>query len=514
MTTRVLPPEWSLQPFELELAAAEAESIAGSPVSRKGNELSFPTQLHHSSINRLARRVAFARAIEGSNGIVQTTQNALEVAAGGGSRKVTSHAMHGLHPYKGKFYPQLARSLLNVCGVERGGLIVDPFAGCGTSVLEASLLGIRAIGVDANPMAVLVSQAKLQLLGCPASELHRDFSKLRCLSDGAALPDEDYLARWFPQANLDFLRRAVSSIRLLSSLTTRNSATVALSSVLREASWQDPQQLRVGRRRDSSVPLLEDLFYPALDKLVEDLAVVQSVPGLKWERMNRLNSKVVRGDSRNLAVVLRSHIRRKADAVVTSPPYASALPYIDTDRLSLRAFGLLPTGGQREAESRQIGNREITDKHRAYIEQRMISSIRREHWVPKVLRDVLEATLQVSREPESGFRKRRTPALLYDYFKDMRSVLAQIAHLVRAEGRVAIVMGANSVAGPSGTTIRVPSAEILTELASQKGLELEGAFSKRLTSYGAPETVHQRNAMNKDQVLLFRRLPSSGHGRD
>ena len=451
--------------------------------------------------------MAFASAVEGPYKRIQTTQNALEIAAGGGSRKVTSHALHGLHPYKGKFYPQLARSLLNVCGVERGGLVIDPFAGCGTSVLEASLLGVRALGVDTNPLAVLVSQAKLQLLSSSAADVRGEFAKLRQLSGEITLPDEEYLVRWFPKENLYFLKRAVPSICNLPSRTARDGAAVALSSVLREASWQDPQQLRTGRRREGDNPLvLEDLFYRALDGLVEDLAAVQAVSGLKWQSMSRLSSKVVEGDSRNLAGVLKRHMRRKADAVVTSPPYASALPYIDTDRLSLCAFGLISRENQRKAESRLIGNREITERERHALEKQMEASIRTERWIPSSLRDVLSATFTVSREPESGFRKRRTPALLYNYFRDMRSVLSQISHLVRDEGRVAIVIGANTVAGPSGSVIEIPVADILVHFAHQFGLELEGDFAKRLTSYGAPETVHQRNAMSADRVLLFRRL--------
>ena len=126
MTTQVLPPGWSLQPFELELAVVETASIVKAPVHRDNSVLHIEGPLHHSSVARLASRAAFASAVKGPNKSIQTTQNALEIAAGGGSRKITSHALHGLHPYKGKFYPQLARSLLNVCGVERGGLIIDP----------------------------------------------------------------------------------------------------------------------------------------------------------------------------------------------------------------------------------------------------------------------------------------------------------------------------------------------------------------------------------------------------
>ena len=101
MTTRVLPPKWTLQPFELELAVAEAESIVKAPVERDEAGLFIEQELHHSSIARLARRMAFASGVEGSKGIIQTTQNALEISAGGACRKVLLMLYTGVHP-KGK----------------------------------------------------------------------------------------------------------------------------------------------------------------------------------------------------------------------------------------------------------------------------------------------------------------------------------------------------------------------------------------------------------------------------
>ncbi len=506
MSVRVVPPAWTLQPFEMELAAIEAERLSGSKVERREGAIYLTETLTSAAISRLAKRFSFARAIESPRGRTTTLQHGLELAAGGGSRKVTSHALHGLHPYKGKFYPQLARSLLNVCDVRTGGLVLDPFAGCGTSVLEASLLGIRGVGVDANPMATLVSQAKLSLLGCPVDEVRRKFLPLRQLRGSAPpLPDEDYLSRWFPEENLAFLRSAVARIRELECPTARDGATVALSSVMRDASWQDPKQLRVGRRKSGeSIPPLADLFYAALDKLVEELASIQAVPGLRWQRIPKLGSRVFEGDSRRLFSIIRPHVRRKVDAVVTSPPYANALPYVDTDRLSLRAFGLLPQGSQRLAEGRLIGNREITEGERRATEEELMASLARPGWMPASLREVLLGALEVASEPDSGFRKRRTPALLFAYFRDMRDVLEQLQRLVKPGGSVAIVIGDNTVAGPSGETLRVPTADIFAELAEGVGLTLKEDLSKRLTSYGAPETVHQRNAMDSERVLLFR----------
>src|SRR3990172_1697130 len=75
------------------------------------------------------------------------------------TRRVLRYGPHGVHEYRGKFFPQLVRSLLNIGGVNRGDIVLDPMCGSGTAPVEASLLGCQAIGVDINPLSVLMSQA-------------------------------------------------------------------------------------------------------------------------------------------------------------------------------------------------------------------------------------------------------------------------------------------------------------------------------------------------------------------
>ena len=60
-------------------------------------------------------------------------------------------------------------------------------------------------------------------------------------------------------------------------------------------------------------------------------------------------------------------LRRSVDVVITSPPYATALPYLDADRLSLIILGLLPRREYSSKESEMIGSREITERKRADI---------------------------------------------------------------------------------------------------------------------------------------------------
>ena len=116
------------------------------------------------------RRLTFTREylVERGNATPQPTwQKALENGdAEGGRRKDPKYATHGLHPYKGKFYPQLAKALMNVAGISSGTRILDPFCGSGTTLRVAKDLGRRAIGVDISRRycAMSANRCRQQLL--------------------------------------------------------------------------------------------------------------------------------------------------------------------------------------------------------------------------------------------------------------------------------------------------------------------------------------------------------------
>src|SRR5687767_1942316 len=73
-------------------------------------------------------------------------------------RERTKH-VHRLHPYLGKFVPQLAEVFLRRYG-SPGNLVWDPFAGSGTTLVEANALGIRAAGCDVSAFNCMLSEAK------------------------------------------------------------------------------------------------------------------------------------------------------------------------------------------------------------------------------------------------------------------------------------------------------------------------------------------------------------------
>src|SRR3954470_6700449 len=79
---------------------------------------------------------------------------------------VAESLTHPFHGYPARLHPATARVLVELVaqGAGRGALpgapVVDPFCGSGTVLVEARALGAPAVGVDLNPLAVLVARAK------------------------------------------------------------------------------------------------------------------------------------------------------------------------------------------------------------------------------------------------------------------------------------------------------------------------------------------------------------------
>ena len=86
---------------------------------------------------------------------------------------------HWFYPYKGKYHGQMIKALINFMGVKKGGLVLDPFVGSGTTLVECATLGIPSIGIDINPALCIVSQIKVDSLSLNYPDLSRWLSKVK-----------------------------------------------------------------------------------------------------------------------------------------------------------------------------------------------------------------------------------------------------------------------------------------------------------------------------------------------
>jgi SAM-dependent methyltransferase len=125
-------------------------------------------------------------------------------------RERTKH-VHRLHPYLGKFVPQLAEVFLRRYG-RAGSLVWDPFVGSGTTLVEANALGMRAAGCDISTFNCLLARVKtasydLDRLRAEAADLVRDRGvPAEAGSSAAAAAPSPYLEQWLAPAALRDLR--------------------------------------------------------------------------------------------------------------------------------------------------------------------------------------------------------------------------------------------------------------------------------------------------------------------
>ena len=131
----------------------------------------------------------------------------------------TAYITHGYHPYPAKFIPQIVSRLFTKY-IKRGDLVVDPFGGCGTTLVESKVMCRPSIGVDINPVAVLMTKAKKTPI--EPSKIEEQFLKLKEKIDSfdkntkVKAPEHERIDYWFKpeeKIKLAFLFSEIAKIK-------------------------------------------------------------------------------------------------------------------------------------------------------------------------------------------------------------------------------------------------------------------------------------------------------------
>lgn len=498
-TARAVGPNYELFPYERALQLRELAELGGSPTLQEDGTT---TVVDRSEIGRAAFVHAVARAARTE----PTFQQRLEGMPGPGSRKKNStYFAHGIHRYKGKFYPQLAKSLLNLSGIEPGqALVLDPFGGSGTVALEAVLNGYDALSLDCNPVATAIARAKVSLATADPGAIQHDLARLRAavlVAPPAGAPTlsqfvpevEDELERWFPRPVLAKLDWLLATIRREARSDTAAVSEVLVSDLVREVSQQEPKDLRIRRR---SAPIADapvyDLFLDRLSALEARLASFQRDVG--QERPSAGAGLVVQGDSRD-PKTFDALAGRAIDAVISSPPYAAALPYVDTDRLSLAAVFGYSAPARRPLERTMIGSREIGGRDRVAFES--ILDTRCDALPLSTTSFLSDFRDAVAADSTAGFRRQQAPAVLLRYFLAMSDVLTNVAERLNPGANCWFVLG-DSRSTIGGLSWTIPTVDEVANIAQHCGLRLRDRLPITVTR---EDVLHSRHAITRNEIL-------------
>ena len=255
-------------------------------------------------------------------------------------RERTKH-VHRLHPYLGKFVPQLVEALLDRY-VPSGGRVLDPFAGSGTTLVQALEQGYDATGVDVAGFNCLLMRVKTRPYNLDA--LRRDLlwahQQVEAFEPSGRLPAgaSPYVREWFAPAAAEELYHfrslveQVGSSDVLFVVLARAARSARLTTHFDLEFPAAPQRgeywchkhKRTCRPVESARRFLTRYTLDTLDR-VETFAAVR-----RPERF----AEILHGDARDL------DLGGAFDGVVTSPPYPGLIDYHGQHRYAYELLGL------------------------------------------------------------------------------------------------------------------------------------------------------------------------------
>lgn len=262
--------------------------------------------------------------------------------------RIRTKHVHRLHPYLGKFIPQLVEVFLRMY-FRPGETVYDPFCGSGTTLVEANALGVNAIGCDISGFNCLLSKVKTQdydirqvrseVLDILQTADDRCRPNLFSSVDDDAMSDTDnsYLLEWYaPQARHELLtyRNLIDNYHyrdLLKIILCRSARSARLTTHFdldfpkkpQTESYHCYKHSRICSPTQEALGFLRRYSLDTIERIEEFTAV-------------RTDAKVTifNDDSRY------TKLPEQINGIITSPPYVGMIDYHEQHRYAYELLGL------------------------------------------------------------------------------------------------------------------------------------------------------------------------------
>lgn len=406
----------------------------------------------------------------------------------------------GLIQYPAMMVPEMQAVLVKAITTadRRVGRVYDPFAGCGTTLVESMRQGLDFVGQDINPLAVLFCRTK-----CGPFHMHRlrdavaDVVK-RAKGDRGRRFEADFpgLRKWFSSGAITELSRVRRAIRQVDHtwcrrvLWTGLAETVRLTSNSRTSTFKlhirDSEELK--ERSVRPVQTFATVVSNIGKRLAEEAEALRDAGHLSRNGYYRGELEIRLGDSTEPAGDAGWH-----DLVVTSPPYGdntSTVPYGQYSYLPLQWIDLqdvdraVDAGCVRSAYA--IDARSLGGSRRHAVEQ-----------VSELLEvsPSLEKTLK-RLEGLPPDRKGRVAA----FVRDLDSSLDAVVGALKLGGYMIWTIGNRRVGGEP-----VPSDRILGELLAARNVRLVARMDREIPSKRMATRNSIASTMCREAILVFRK---------
>lgn len=393
----------------------------------------------------------------------------------------TKEFTHSFHIYPAMMIPQVAREILTRYKTDDMNLLFDPYCGTGTSLVEGSLMGLKCIGTDLNPLARLISKTKLTEV---------DINKILTLKDKLKIylqtsqennyqtPPITNLDFWFKPKQIKELSHIKDFIDSIDNENTKNFFLVPFSETLREVSLTRNNEFKLYRIKKEKIETWDpDTYQLFLEKLTRNInGYIQFK-----DHNNQFDHHIYNFNS--ITEIPNTLIKENSvDIVITSPPYGDSRTTVAYGQFSTLSNEWLGITDARKLDNQLMGGT-ITDIEKTgYLPlDNIISEINKEK--PKRAKEI------------------------WSFYKDYKKSMENISKTIKPHGIVAFVVGNRRV-----TNIELPTDEFTKYVFEQQGFtHLETIIrdipKKRQPKKTAPTNQKGKtvSTMNHEYIVILRK---------
>jgi len=426
--------------------------------------------------------------------------------------------IHGWYRFVLSYPPHLVRQYLSSFGLNKNDLVLDPFCGTGTTLVESKKNQVPSVGCDAHPFAAMVSRVKTnwtldtELLRDAFKRILRRTEKLTSehgmpsLSLEAALfqekhdeppngfrlteDEEKLLPTGFlsqrPLVRLLILRDEIERQCRGQSVHIREFFLVALGHVIANGAGNfafGPEIYRTKPKPDYDVLAH---FARHGDLMIRELCSIQAA-GLA-----KVSSQVFADDARTMA-----RLPDGITGVITSPPYPNEKDYTRTTRVESILLRLISD----KASLREMKESLLRSNTRnIFVADNDGDEVAEFPSIVKLCRDIENRRIEL--EKDSGF-ERLYHKVVAHYFGGMRRHLRALRPKLRHRARLAYVVGDQL----SFLMIPVATAKLLAEIAAAEGYKIIGCdlWRERIGTKVRNSAINEKTVRIREEILLLQK---------
>lgn len=407
-------------------------------------------------------------------------------------KKVKRLKLHSFHRYYGKLIPAIPRTFIKKFTKE-GDLIFDPFSGSGTTALESLFTNRNFVGVEVNPLSVLISRAKTNVYDYDVLNKLYSFIEVELSKDikvdYTEIPFVINRDHWFKdEVQKDLIRIEKTIIKALElDIVKHTKESYAdflygtLSAIIKNVSNADTQHVFPGvskrmRRLEAEGKNIKNAFATYLRALKRRINDTKETARMLSE------VKIIESD---ITKAKLKDYYGKVDLIVTNPPYISSVRYTETLKLELYWMRVI-TSQQEYANlsSKNIGNDKI---NKSEYEKKY-------HTKHDFINELIDAMYLVDK---------KNAKVIFDFFTLMDKVIFEMYNLLKPGSRVVMKISDSRI-----RKTKVETGRLLTLMAKKHGFKLEDLFDDKIDQ-NSRSLLTARNTYSgiilHDNIIIWRK---------